>query len=283
MPNTGCKRIAFFGGSFTGMCMEEQNQFLEVAKAYIEKGAVAELQLSTRPDYISQAILDNLKSYGVRIIELGAQSLDAEVLSQAGRGHTIEDVKIASELICENGFELGLQMMIGLPGDSYSKSMQTAQKIIDFGASYTRIYPALVIKDTQLETLYRRNEYSPLSLDEAVRWSKDLMKLFEKHTVRILRIGLHPSEGLINGDSLVAGPFHRSFKELVCTARWKELFSEILKQKGESIVIKINPNQINAAVGYNKENKNLILKFFKKVAFETDNKIEYWKFDYRIQ
>ena len=283
IPKEGYKRIAFFGGSFTGMSIDEQNQYLEVAKTYLEKGDVVEIQLSTRPDYITQEILDNLKHYGVRIIELGAQSLDDEVLIQTGRGHTVDDIRNASNLIRSNGFDLGLQMMIGLPSDTYEKTMKTAMKIIDLGAKYTRIYPTLVIKDTYLETLYQRGKYLPLSLEDAVIWSNDLLKLFDNHNIVVLRLGLHPSEGLLTGESLVAGPFHVSFKELVFTARWKEIFKQLEQQKGKNVVIKVRSEQYNTAIGYGKSNRNFLLTIFEKVNFGKDDSLNKWEFEYCIQ
>lgn len=265
------------------MTITEQNRYLEITKPYVEKGAIEGIQLSTRPDYITKEILDNLKHYHVKIIELGAQSLDDEVLLQAGRGHGKAEVEMAARMIREHGFDLGLQMMIGLPGDSYEKAMLTAKQIIEWGAKYTRIYPTLVVSDTHLEDLYRTGQYKPLSLEEAIAWSKDLMLLFEKHGVVILRMGLHPSEGLINGTKLVAGPFHVSFKERVMTALWQdELFLQIGKQKGEHIVIKVHSKQINAAIGYAKQNKNKLLLQFKKVSFLADDTLLCREFTYTI-
>lgn len=283
MPTSAWKRIAFFGGSFTGMSIEEQNDYLSIGKQYINKGKINELQISTHPTYITQPILDNLKNFGVRIIELGSQSLDNEVLKQAGRGHTVEDVERASHLILKNGFQLGLQMMIGLPGDTYEKTMKTAQKIVDLGANYTRIYPTLVIKDTHLEKLYQQKKYTPLHIDEAVCWSKDIMKLFDNNTITVLRIGLHPSEGLINKEVLIAGPFHVSFRELVDTARWKEIFKQIKQVNNATLSISVNSKQYNAAIGYKKGNKNDLLKVFKKVEFLKDDSISDWNIDYTIQ
>ena len=129
------------------------------------------------------------------------------------------------------GFRLGLQMMIGLPGDTLEKSVDTANRIVSLGAEDVRIYPLLVIKDTSLETLYLQHKYEPLAIEMAVSWCKEIYLVFEKGGVNILRVGLHPSEGLMNGTSLVAGPFHISFRELVMTEIWKEQFSRIEKKR----------------------------------------------------
>ncbi len=269
-PKEAIKRVGFFGGSFTGMSIEEQNTYLDVVQPYMDDGLIHQIQLSTRPDYIDKEVLDNLKSHRVTIIELGAQSLDDNVLKLSGRGHTVEDVEVASKLINDYGFDLGLQMMIGLPGDNYHLSMSTADKIIALKAKYTRIYPTLVIKDSDLELQYRRGEYAPLSLEQAVEWSKDLMLKFEAAGVNILRVGLHPSEGLIDGTSLVAGPFHVSFKELVLTRIWRERIDKMVEGKSpdDEIVIEVSPSEINYAVGYGSANKNHFLVKYPKIKMK---------------
>ena len=284
IPVDGIKKVGFFGGSFTGMSIEEQNQYLDIVLPYIETGAIDSVQLSTRPDYISEEILDNLKRYNVKTIELGVQSLDEKVLLCSGRGHTVKDVEQSAELILKKGFQLGLQMMIGLPEDSFEKSMYTARRIIGLGADCTRIYPTLVIKDTPLETIYKSGKYTPLSLEEAVEWSKHLFHLFTKHNVKILRIGLHPSEGLIDGENLVAGAFHVSFKELVLTSIWQDFLDEKLQDKnGKKLTIEVAPQAINAAIGYHAANKKALLKQFNNVHFQANINLKGYEYNFSIE
>lgn len=267
MPPDADKRIAFFGGSFTGMPITEQTEYLKVAQPYLEAGIISGIQLSTRPDYISQEILDNLKRYGVTLIELGAQSLDDEILKRSGRGHTVQQVREAARLITDNGFQLGLQMMIGLPGDTKEKALHTAKLIQEFGASCTRIYPTLVVEGTVLAKLYRASKYQPLTLEQAVDWTKDIYRFFTEQGITILRVGLHPSEGLLSGKDYLAGPFHVSFKELVLTALWRDKIAEaVLGHEDEEVVIDVPANEINYAVGYGSANK----KAFPSVRFKTE-------------
>jgi len=283
-PVHGTKRLGFFGGSFTGMSVEEQNQYLDVALPYIQSGQIEAIMLSTRPDYISEEILYNLKKYKVETIELGVQSLDNEVLVKSARGHNADDVKKSAALILNKGFKLGLQMMIGLPGDTFEKSMKTAQGIIDLGAHCTRIYPTLVIKNTNLETLYKSGEYTPLHLEQAVEWCKHLLKLFEKNNVTVLRMGLHPSEGLLTGNDLVAGPFHISFKELVLSAIWKEIWDDVLMHKtGEKLWIEVPPKSINAAIGYKSANKKYLQENFRSVTFQGNDNLTDYEFNIYIK
>ena len=219
--------IGFFGGSFTGLPLKEQEKFLSIAKPFLDSGEIQGIRLSTRPDYINDKVLKLLKNYGVTTIELGAQSFDEEVLKKSYRGHTALQTEQASAEILSYGFKLGLQMMIGLPGDTLEKALFTAKEIERLGASCTRIYPTVVIKDTAMHQWFKNGTYKPLSLEKAVKWTKHLILFFEKTKVTVIRTGLHPSDGLTTGDELIAGPFHPSFKELVMTDIWFDLLNEL--------------------------------------------------------
>lgn len=265
MPVGAHKRVAFFGGSFTCLPMSIQNRYLDVVQPYLQSCRIEGVQLSTRPDYIDDAILQNLKNKGVTLIELGAQSLDDDILKRCGRGHTVEDVRRASERIRNYDMDLGLQMMIGLPGDTLETAMRTAEQIVAFGASCTRIYPTLVVEGTALADDYLSGDYVPLTLEESVEWCKELYCYFTAHNVTILRMGLHPTQDLRSGEHLLAGPFHISFKELVLTALWRDRIRERIAQEGRGdVVVGVPSAEINYAVGYQSANR----KRFPKVRFE---------------
>ncbi len=284
IPSDATIKVGFFGGSFTGMNIEEQNQYLDVVSPYIKSGEIDSIQLSTRPDYISPEILNNLKKYNVKIIELGVQSLDEEVLLHSGRGHTINDVRNASNMILDQGLELGLQMMVGLPKDNFERTMGTANEIISLGAHYTRIYPTLVIKDTHLEQLSQSGLYKPLSIEESINWCKELIKLFDQHNVTVLRIGLHPSEGLLTGKNLIAGPFHVSFKELVMTSLWGDLLtSRVEGTTGNKLIITVSSKNLNCAIGHKAINKKMLLGNFNDVQFQADDNLSGLQYNIRIE
>ena len=207
--------VSFFGGSFTAIDINKQRRLLKVAREYKEKGLIDFIRLSTRPDYIDDFILTNLKEYKVDTIELGVQSLDEEVLKRSARGHSEEHVRKASKLIHEYGFTLGHQVMLGLPGDTFEKDIKTALKVVEMKPKICRIYPALVIKNTPMEKMYEQGIYKPYTLEEAVEISKELYNIFTKNNIEVIRIGLQPTEEINEGGELVAGPFHPAFRELV--------------------------------------------------------------------
>ncbi len=271
--------IGFFGGNFTGIPESEQRAFLNVAQKYVDNERVHSIRLSTRPDYISDKVLSLLKEYSVKTIELGAQSMDEGVLIKSGRGHTAQDVIDSSNLIREAGFNLGLQVMLGLPGDTQEKCIETAEQIVALQPQDIRIYPTLVIKDTELAELFKTGKYEPLSLQTAVLWAKDMYRIFKKAGLNIIRVGLHPSEELTDSKSLLAGPYHQSFRELVLTELWKDRFLEKLEfSKTKSLLIYVAAPELNHAIGYNSSNKKMLEERFEAVKIKIDQKLINYSF-----
>lgn len=267
--------VGFFGGSFTGIPIDEQRSYLKLIEPFIMSGDISGIRLSTRPDYINAEILSMLKDHNVATIELGAQSFDDEVLRKSRRGHTALQLEKASEMILKEGFNLGLQMMIGLPGDNLDKAIFTANKIINTGAHNTRIYPAVVIKDTVMHNWYKEGKYKPLSLDSAVKWTKQILPLFEQAKVNVIRVGLHPSEGILSGEELIAGPFHSSFKELVLSAIWNDILMPLLNfDEINNIEVLVPEKELNYAIGYQSANKKMLLEKFNSVKFMPDSTLE---------
>ncbi|MDF3001341.1 MAG: radical protein [Bacillota bacterium] len=206
--------MAFYGGSFTGIPMELQQEYLAVAKDYKDQGLIQKIHLSTRPDYINEEILDNLKKFGVDIIELGVQSLDEEVLRLSNRGHDRDCVFKASELINAYGFTLGLQLMIGLPGDTHEKSIRSAREVVGIGPSIARLYPTVIIRDTDLYDLYQTGTYQPLTIEAAVHTTKEMYLILTKAGINVIRIGLKSTD-LINENGAITGGYHPAFRQLV--------------------------------------------------------------------
>lgn len=275
--------IGFFGGTFTGIPVSLQASYLEMAKEYLDRGQINGVRLSTRPDYIDEDKLSLLKDFGVTTIELGAQSMDDGVLRKSGRGHSPADTEKASEMILENGFRLGLQMMIGLPGDTPEKAVKTARKIVSIGAAEARIYPVLVIKGTPLERLFNEGKYQPLSLTEAIIASAKVLQVLEEGGVTVTRIGLHPSDGLLSGEEYIAGPFHPSFRELVMTRIWEDKLAAIIPhQKGSNLLVEVPPSQLNFAIGHKSANRKLLERHFKVVRFIPQKSLKNYELRYNI-
>ena len=250
--------VSFFGGTFTGINMCKQRELLAVAQSYKRLGRIDYIHMSTRPDYIDEKIMNHLKSFDVDIIELGVQSLDEEVLHKSGRGHSIKDVENASKMIKYYGFTLGHQIMLGLPGDSKEKDIETVKRSLAMKPDIARIYPSLVIKDTPMEKMFNRGEYKPYELEKAIEVSKIVYGMFEGSGVKVIRIGLQPTEEInVDGD-IVEGPFHPAFRELVESNVYCDIIEEYIKSKGMIESIYINPKELSKLYANKKE-------YFKKM------------------
>lgn len=255
------KEIAFFGGSFTGIETEKQEELLQIAYEYVKKGQVDSIRISTRPDYINKEILKRLKKYKVKTIELGVQSANDYILKRANRGHTFQDVEKASKLIRWYGFNLGHQMMVGLPESNRIDEINTAKALIKLKPKIVRIYPVLIIKGTKLENEYKQGKYQPLTVVQAVEISKELVKMFKKKNIDVIRVGLQNTEEISDpknqNSEVVAGPFHPSFRQLVESNIWYDTIVEKIKKlntKVKEVEIIVNPVDANNIIGHKKEN-----------------------------
>lgn len=261
--------IAFFGGSFTAIPREYMVALLEPAKKAVERWGYHGIRCSTRPDAIDGEILELLKACHTTAVELGAQSMDEEVLRLNHRGHTAEDTRRAAELIQQAGLELGLQMMTGLYGSTGEKDGETARQLIALGPDTARIYPTVVLEHTELAELYRKGFYQPQTLEEAVELCGKLLPLFENAGVKVIRMGLHAEEDVEH--RRVAGPYHPAFRELVESRVFLEkLLPELEKLGPGAYRVKVNPRSLSVGVGQKRANVEALGKRGFTVAFSTD-------------
>lgn len=250
------KQIAFFGGSFTGLEVEDQIRFLNVANEYIERGLVENIRVSTRPDYISELILKILKQKNVQIIELGVQSMDDEVLEASKRGHTSEQVVKASKLIKKYGFTLGHQVMVGLPKSTLEKEIQTMNKCIELKPEIVRIYPVYVLEESKLWDMYETKEYTPLELEDAIKRASEMYSLCVKNNINVIRIGLQTTEEINSRNLKIVGPVCDNYKERVLSRiACEKVMEKIYKIKSnKEIKLITRPKEVNYIVGNNKSN-----------------------------
>lgn len=272
--------IAFFGGSFTAIERGYMVSLLEATKPFMEKGCFKGIRISTRPDAIDGEVLSILKSYGVTSIELGAQSTDDTVLTLNQRGHTREDIFNASFLIKKYGFSLGLQMMTGLLGDTDDKSLKTCEDIIFLKPDTVRIYPTIVLEGTYLAELYKKGEYSPQTLENAVSLCAKLLRRFHEESIKVIRLGLHSGGNVEEG--YIAGPYHQAFGELcegeiyLCVAEEKLK----LEKKGKKIVY-VNPREISKMTGQKQKNKKHLLSLGYEISVKGKEDLQ--KYEIEIQ
>lgn len=250
LPQGGKRQLAFYGGSFTAIPVCQQQALLSVAKEYLDRGDIDSVRLSTRPDAIDDEILHRLRAHGVETIELGAQSLDDEVLILSGRGHTAEDVENASRLIKARGFKLILQMMTGLPGDTPEKDIETAKKIIALKPDGVRIYPTVIVRDTALYDMWQAGTYPEHSVEDAVQVCSELLPLFEAAGIPVIRLGLNPTDDLSGGDA-AAGAYHPALGEMVKSRIMLKKAEQLMAatEPGSSLILEVGRGKTSQMTG----------------------------------
>lgn len=273
--------IAFFGGSFTGIDRKLMTDLLDLAEDYVRAGRVCGIRMSTRPDYISPEITEILHRYTVSQVELGIQSFSDEVLELNRRGHTAETSLNACRLLRAEGFSFVGQMMTGLLGATEESEKETARLICELGADGSRIYPCIVFRNTPLEIITKNGGYVPLTVDEAVRRSAEVLKVFLKYNVPCLKIGLHESENLHADNTYFAGPNHPALGEMVRGKVYLDMILEELSERqteGRIIEIYVPRGAVSSVIGQHKVNKKLILEKTRAKCvkiLEINNKKEY--------
>ena len=268
------REIAFYGGSFTGMEKKVQIHLLSAIQPLIRRGLIDSVRVSTRPDYIDPQTLDLLKEYGVKTVELGVQSMVNEVLQCSKRGHTTDDVLRAAELLHGGGFEVGIQIMAGLPGDNARRNGQTVDRVIHLKPHFTRIYPTLVLKGTLLEKWYRSGRYRPLSLNIALDLCRRAFLKFTRAGIPVIRLGLQSSPELETKDCVVAGPYHPAFGHLVESSLFYDMASCLMGKSQLSPILRarVSPSDLSNIRGQKNENLYQLKKRFglRDIQIEVD-------------
>ncbi len=272
-------QIAFYGGNFLGLPLQLVTSLLDEAEKHIQAGQVNSIRFSTRPDTIDEQLLDRLMSYTVSTIELGAQSMDDQILTLSNRGHTANDTSRAANLIQEKKFHLGLQMMTGLPGDNGKQSIETAHQIAALSPDFVRIYPTVVLSKSPLAQSFKRGDYNPMSLEESVKLVAKIYSIFMEKNIPVIRMGLQASNGLEDHGSILAGPYHPAFGHLV----FSEIFLEKIKIQlqnekdttGRQLILHVHSTSVSKIRGLNNQNIMTLQKMFQleSIRVLADNSI----------
>ena len=246
--------LAYYGGSFSCLPLPEQEKLLAPAQPYLQDGRIQAIRISTRPDCLTEAKLDFLESYGVRTIELGVQSFSDKVLTAARRGHTADDSRQAIRLLQGLGFEVGIQLLPGLPGETRHSFFAGIRETIAFKPALVRLYPAVVLQGSDMAEMYRRGEYQPLCLPQAISWTVRAKEALNRAEIPVVRMGLQPSASL--SQQVIAGPYHPAFGELVLSRQW---FREIRKQlanlgKEQHLIMYLSSQDLSAVIGEKRKN-----------------------------
>jgi len=258
-------QVAFYGGNFLGLEKESIKGLLNVSTKFVTNKKIDAIRFSTRPDTIDHDRLDIIKDYPVSTIEIGAQSMDDRILAVTRRGHSASDTRLAVALLKERHYDIGLQMMVGLPEENEASSLSTAYRIGELEPDFVRIYPTIVLKNSLLAKWYENGTYRPWSLERSVAHVKTLYLFFKKNNIPVIRMGLQASEDLDSGAAVLAGPYHPAFGHLVHSKIFLDMATASLKNMKadhDSVIIKVHPHSISKMRGMKNSNVTTLTKRF---------------------
>ena len=264
-------QVSFYGGNFLGLKKDYIRVLLDETTKFVKNKKVDSIRFSTRPDTISNKQLDIIKDYPVSTIEIGVQSMDNQVLAMANRGHTALDTEKAAALLKEQNYDVGMQMMVGLPGDDETKSLFTAQRMAWLSPDFVRIYPTVVLAQSRLAAWYRNGEYTPWSVSRCVSLVKNLYLFFKSKNIPVIRMGLQATEDLAKNTTILAGPFHPAFGHMVHSEIFMDMAASLLEAKTGScdkIIINVHPRSISKMRGLKNKNVESLKKKFQIKSLE---------------
>ncbi|MGD2185916.1 MAG: radical SAM protein [Desulfobacterales bacterium] len=272
-------QIAFFGGNFLGIDIDEIKRKLAEAAVFVKAGRVNSIRFSTRPDTIDRPRLDMIKNFPITTVELGVQSMDDRVLLETKRGHTSADTQNAVQRLREFNYEIGVQLMVGLPGDDPGRLLASAQRVAELKPDFIRIYPTVVVAGSPLAKLYKEGRYLPLPLKDAVAQVKELYRFFRRRNIQVVRMGLQATDDLEKDSTILAGPYHPSFGHMVYSEIFSDMAVAALKSansKENRVALHVHPRSVSKMRGLNNGNiKKLRGKFhFQSIEIVPDERLK---------
>jgi histone acetyltransferase (RNA polymerase elongator complex component) len=263
--------VSFYGGNFLGLKKDYIRVLLDETTKFVKNKKIDSIRFSTRPDTISNKKIDIIRDYPVSTIEIGAQSMDNQVLAMAKRGHTALDTEKAAALLKEQNYDVGMQMMVGLPGDDETKSLFTAQRIARLSPDFIRIYPTVVLAQSRLAVWYRNGDYTPWSLSRCVSLVKKLYLFFKSKNIPVIRMGLQASDELAKDTTMLAGPYHPAFGHMVHSEIFMDMAVSLLEaERGsyEKIILNVHPRSISKMRGLKNKNVESLKQKFQIKSLE---------------
>ncbi len=258
-------QVAFYGGNFLGLEKEYIERLLNVSTKFVQNKRIDAIRFSTRPDTIDHDRIEIIKNYPITTVEIGVQSMDDSVLSTVKRGHSASDTQRAVALLKDRNYEIGLQMMVGLPDEDEASSLFTADRIGELEPDFVRIYPTIVLKNSPLARWYRNGTYRPWPLERSVAQVKKLYLFFKKRGIRVIRMGLQASEDLESDTAILAGPYHPAFGHMVHSEIFLDMATEILGNTSvsqDTATLKVHPKSISKMRGLKNRNVSALKRRF---------------------
>lgn len=165
----------------------------------------------TKPDWCDPEQIDRMLALGGTKVELGVQTTYERINREMHRGHGIQASIDANRRLRNAGFKVGFHMMPGQPGMTMEMCREDFRQLFDspeWRPDYLKIYPTLVVRDTITYDMWRRDEYDPLTNDQAADLVAEIKSMIPKYT-RLQRV-----QRDIPADFIDAGVWKSNLRQL---------------------------------------------------------------------
>ena len=232
------------------------------------------------PKDINKEELKRLKKDNIKSIELDVQTSNDYSLRKCKKNYNFEDIKRASKLVKRYGFELGYQIVIGLPESTKLDELNTARDLAKLKPKTIRMSPFVVTKNSEILEEYE--ELNLLTVGQAVERCKEIYYYFMKKKINNIYINYQNTEKA----EIIDGPYHQVFDKLVEDSIWYDNIVEKIKKfnvKVKLVEIIVNPKNTNNVKGYDNENIEKLRDVYEvEVEISENEKMPKEKFEINI-
>jgi histone acetyltransferase (RNA polymerase elongator complex component) len=260
--------VALYSGNPLGLTPGTLDRLLQVFEPFSDR--ITGFRMSARPGKNMERFIPILQRHRVHTIELGIPTFNDRVLSFLGRNHTSKDAISAYKLFASEGFQVGIQLMVGLPGESNGDITANVGLVEQLKPSTVRVYPLVVLAGTPLCDLFAAGAFIPDSLDIATLKTSFVFARCWKQGIRVIKMGLTGNDVLKT--AIVAGPYHPSFGYLVKSDVFRLAIQETCRNFNVTgtIKVRLSKNDVSHLLGLRRSNV---------AKFERQGLLIHWQVD----
>jgi elongator complex protein 3 len=199
--------------SFKPDPQEVEFEYLEDVIAENETADIRNIgtTFETKPDWCDPEQIDRMLDLGATKVEVGVQTTYERINREMHRGHGNQASVDANRRLRDSAFKVGFHMMPGQPGMTKEMCVEDFRQLFensDWRPDYLKIYPTLVVRDTITYDMWRRDEYEPLTNEDAIEVVSEVMGMIPKYT-RLQRV-----QRDIPADFIDAGVWKSNLRQL---------------------------------------------------------------------
>ena len=181
--NSG-KYVAYFQ-NFTNTYSTYEDLKEKYEQAISQEGVVG-LAIATRPDCLSEEVLDLLEQISKKTflwIELGLQTIHEKTADFLRRGYSLDCYDRAIEQLNKRNIKVVTHLIFGLPGESKEEMLSSVKYVANTNTWGVKFHLLYIQRETDIYEYYKNNPFKMLTMDEYIAVITDSIEYLPKHMV----------------------------------------------------------------------------------------------------